>query len=57
MTISRQDVNVSIKNGARTEMKGVQEPSLIPKTIENEIVRQQELIKQKKEVEKNLKFN
>jgi len=47
----RQDVNLSIKNGARTEIKGVQEPSLIPKTIEKEIERQQELIKKKKKVE------
>jgi len=47
----RQDVNLSISGGARTEIKGVQEPNLIPKTIENEIQRQHELVKQKKKVE------
>ena len=47
----RQDVNLSIRNGARTEIKGVQEPSLIPKTIEKEIERQQELLKKKKKIE------
>src|SRR3989344_114613 len=33
----RQDVNVSIKNGARTEIKGVQELSLIPLVMKSEI--------------------
>ena len=47
----RQDINLSIKGGARTEIKGVQEPSLIPKLVENEILRQQLLIKEKKKVE------
>lgn len=46
----RQDLNVSIERGARTEIKGVQEPQLIVKVIENEIKRQQELIKQNKKV-------
>ncbi len=44
----RQDVNMSIKNGPRIEIKGVQEPSLISKTIETEIERQ---IKIKKKLE------
>lgn len=44
----RQDVNMSIKNGPRIEIKGVQDPTLISKTIETEIERQQELMKQKK---------
>lgn len=36
----RQDLNVSIKRGARSEIKGVQELNLIPKIIEKEIKRQ-----------------
>lgn len=44
----RQDVNVSINKGARTEIKGVQELSLIPVVIKNEIERQLNLIKQGK---------
>jgi len=47
----RQDVNLSIEGGARTEIKGVQEPALIGKTIEKEVERQLELIKQNKKVE------
>jgi len=41
----RQDVNVSIKNGVRVEIKGFQDLKSIPKVIEVEISRQQELIK------------
>jgi len=44
----RQDVNLSVnvdgKQGARIEIKGVQEPRLIEKTIETEVRRQVELI-------------
>lgn len=47
----RQDVNLSIKDGSRTEIKGVQEPKLIARTIEQEIERQSKLIKEKKKVE------
>lgn len=47
----RQDVNLSIKGGARTEIKGVQEPALIGKTIEKEVERQLKIIKQGKKVE------
>lgn len=43
----RQDLNVSIKKGARTEIKGVQELNLIPKIIENEIKRQIKGMKEK----------
>lgn len=46
----RQDVNLSIKNGARTEIKGFQDLKSIPKVIENEIERQFSLIKQGKKV-------
>ena len=44
----RQDVNMSIKGGARTEIKGVQDPDLIAKTIDSEIKRQIEIIKKGK---------
>ncbi len=36
----RQDINVSIKNGPRVEIKGIQELRLISKIIENEVKRQ-----------------
>lgn len=52
----RQDINVSIKNGARAELKGFQELRTIPKVIDNEIKRQLNLIekgeKLKEEVRK-----
>ena len=41
----RQDVNLSIEEGQRIEIKGVQEPALIQKTIEIEVERQKALIK------------
>jgi len=41
----RQDLNISIRDGARVEIKGVQELNLIPKIIENEVQRQRELLK------------
>jgi len=40
----RQDVNISIKGGARTEIKGFQEIKSIPLVIEKEIERQQKMI-------------
>ncbi|MFH0928994.1 MAG: Glu-tRNA(Gln) amidotransferase subunit GatE [Candidatus Aenigmatarchaeota archaeon] len=43
--VTREDVNVSIRGGARVEIKGVQELDMIPQLIENEIKRQQELIR------------
>jgi len=39
----RQDVNISILNGNRIEMKGVQDMKIFIKTIENEVLRQKEL--------------
>lgn len=42
--VTRQDVNISIKGGARVEIKGVQELDALPKIIENEIKRQQDLM-------------
>ncbi len=40
----RQDVNISVEGGARVEIKGVQELSLIPKVIRFEKQRQEGLI-------------
>jgi Glu-tRNA(Gln) amidotransferase subunit E-like FAD-binding protein len=46
----RQDVNVSIKGGARCEIKGVQELSMLAKVVDKEIERQTEMIKAGKKV-------
>ncbi len=46
----RQDVNVSVKDGNRIEIKGVQEPWLIEKAVEMEAKRQVEIIRSKKTV-------
>ncbi len=43
----RQDVNISILNGNRVEMKGVQDMKTFVKTIENEVLRQKELYDKK----------
>jgi len=51
----RQDVNLSIKNGARTEVKGFQEIRSMPLVIENEIKRQIELIEKGKKVEPSVR--
>ncbi len=54
----RQDLNVSITGGARSEIKGVQSLSLIPKVIEEEVKRQLALflagMKVKKDVRRAL---
>jgi len=47
----RQDLNVSISKGARVEIKGVQDLSLIAKVIELEVQRQLSLIESEKKVE------
>ena len=47
----RQDLNVSIKGGARVEIKGVQQLDLIPICVEKEVKRQLRLI----EVEEQLR--
>ncbi len=39
----RQDVNVSIADGARTELKGFQDVSMLDRFVENEVRRQREL--------------
>jgi glutamyl-tRNA(Gln) amidotransferase subunit E len=45
----RQDVNVSIKGGTRVEIKGAQDLKLVPTLVNQEILRQQSLIKLKAE--------
>ena len=40
----RQDINISVKGGARIELKGVQELELIDRYVENEVRRQLALI-------------
>jgi Glu-tRNA(Gln) amidotransferase subunit E-like FAD-binding protein len=44
----RQDLNMSIRNHGRVEIKGFQDPAMIVKTIDNEILRQQREIKEGK---------
>jgi len=48
----RQDLNVSIPDGARVEIKGAQELFMLPKWIDNEIGRQGKLVEISKELEK-----
>lgn len=48
----RQDINISIKNGARIELKGVQELELIDRYVENEVKRQLALLEIKEELKK-----
>ncbi len=47
----RQDVNVSIRDGARTEIKGAQDLKMIPELIREEVLRQMALVKIKHELE------
>ena len=51
----RQDVNISIKEGARTEIKGFQDLKSIPKVIEYEVKRQLESIKNNKKINKEVR--
>ena len=46
----RQDLNVSIRGGAKIEIKGVQKLELIKKIIEYEVLRQYNLLKIKEEL-------
>jgi glutamyl-tRNA(Gln) amidotransferase subunit E len=48
----RQDVNISIKGGARAELKGFQELGTMTKIIENDVRRQLSLMEIKNEVRK-----
>ncbi len=47
----RQDLNISITEGARVEIKGVQDLDLMPKMVENEVKRQVNLIEIMKELQ------
>jgi len=51
----RQDVNVSIKNGSRIEIKGWQDLKTLPDLIKNEVIRQKNLLEIKGKLEKNLR--
>lgn len=48
----RQDLNVSIKEGARVEIKGAQDLKMIPEWVRNEALRQHGLIQIMKELKK-----
>ncbi|AWR97793.1 Glu-tRNA(Gln) amidotransferase subunit GatE [Acidianus sulfidivorans JP7] len=48
----RQDLNVSIEGGVKTEIKGVQDLDLIPRIIEYEALRQLKLLQIKEELNK-----
>ena len=48
----RQDINISIEGGARVEIKGVQNLRLIEKIVENEVVRQTNLIELREELKR-----
>lgn len=48
----RQDVNISIRDGARVEIKGVQELDILDKIVEYEVLRQVNLLKIRRELEK-----
>ncbi|MBI4141442.1 Glu-tRNA(Gln) amidotransferase subunit GatE, partial [Candidatus Woesearchaeota archaeon] len=48
----RQDVNVSIKNGNRVEIKGAQDLRMLPKIVATEALRQKKLLEIKNELSK-----
>ncbi|HMB65520.1 MAG TPA: Glu-tRNA(Gln) amidotransferase subunit GatE, partial [Patescibacteria group bacterium] len=50
---TRQDINISIAEGERIEIKGVQKLDWIPILVENEVKRQLALVKIKKSLEKS----
>ncbi|MCX6768776.1 MAG: Glu-tRNA(Gln) amidotransferase subunit GatE, partial [Candidatus Micrarchaeota archaeon] len=50
----RQDVNVSTEKGARVEIKGAQDLKMLPLYVENEVKRQEELLKLLVEIKKRL---
>ncbi|MHA1584095.1 MAG: Glu-tRNA(Gln) amidotransferase subunit GatE [Promethearchaeota archaeon] len=50
---TRQDINISIKDGERIEVKGVQKLDWIPELVKFEIQRQQALIKIKNDLAKH----
>jgi glutamyl-tRNA(Gln) amidotransferase subunit E len=48
----RQDVNISIAGTERVEIKGFQDPKMMIKTVETEVIRQQKLIEIHEELKK-----
>lgn len=48
----RQDLNISIREGARVEIKGVQDLDLMPTMVENEVKRQINLLEIREELKK-----
>lgn len=46
----RQDVNISIRDGARVEIKGVQNLDILDKVVEYEVIRQKNLLEIKNEL-------
>lgn len=48
----RQDINISIAGGSRTEIKGCQDLEMIPEIIKREIVRQLNLLELKEELQR-----
>ncbi|MDD1763858.1 MAG: Glu-tRNA(Gln) amidotransferase subunit GatE, partial [Methanobacteriaceae archaeon] len=48
----RQDLNISIREGARVEIKGVQDLDLMPQMVENEVKRQINLLEIRDELKK-----
>ncbi|NPA76999.1 MAG: Glu-tRNA(Gln) amidotransferase subunit GatE [Candidatus Diapherotrites archaeon] len=48
----RQDLNISIRGGARVEIKGAQDLDLIPEYVKNEVRRQKGLLEIKEEMQK-----
>ncbi len=48
----RQDLNVSIEGGAKTEIKGVQKLEIIDKVVEYEVIRQLKLLEIRDELKK-----
>ncbi len=47
----RQDISISVNDGNRVELKGVQDINLLPTTVKNEVERQLKLEEQKKPVQ------
>ena len=52
----RQDINISIKDGNRVEIKGAQDLDLIPEIVKNEVERQLDLIKLRDELLNRFNF-
>jgi Glu-tRNA(Gln) amidotransferase subunit E-like FAD-binding protein len=51
----RQDINISIKGHPRSEIKGFQEPRFFVTVVDKEIERQQENLKEKKELKNEVR--